>query len=97
MSVFAFTLIAVANFLFAILLNKLLRTSRIALWGLMISVIYNGLACGAYIDVMKRGKFIAWYVLPATGLVEIVIGTVTVFMVFFHAWIGVRFRNIGTQ
>lgn len=93
MSALIFVLISAVNLVIAVLLNKALRRGQDNWWRMMISIAYNGPACGAYIGVMKRGRFLDWYVLPATGFAEVLIGVVTFFMVLFHAWICVHLRE----
>ncbi|HKS11652.1 MAG TPA: hypothetical protein VJS90_01305 [Pseudomonas sp.] len=88
-----FVVLTIANVMFGLLLNKVLKGSSVAVWRVWVSIGYNAFAMGAYLDLLKRDKFLGWQIQPASYPVEVVLAVLTVAMVIFHVWIGLRFRE----
>lgn len=92
MSVIDFLLLAMASVGLAVVLNKILSGSKVSFWRLLTSIIFNGLAGGCFVDVLKRGKMLSWGFSQDATQFSSLIFAVAFFMVLFHAWIGVRLR-----
>lgn len=67
--------------------------AKAAVWRIGISIGYNAFAMGAYLDLLKRNKFLGWQIQPASYPVEVALAVMTIAMVIFHVWIRLRFRE----
>lgn len=92
MSVFDFILLALASLGFAVVLNRRLSRKKVSFWRLLSSIAYNGLAGGCFIDVLKRGRLFAWEFSSDANQFSNLIFAISLCMVLFHAWIGVRLK-----